>query len=103
MSIFFFPRKIGLIVSAALIAISVVGEASANVTVAPEAKELIKVGMTAEQVKTAIGRPAMDTAFKLSGQRIWTYAVPGGQEYLEVSFAADQTVKGVRVAVSNLH
>jgi len=100
---FTIPRKIVLIVSTALVAFSVVGKASANVTVAPEAKGLIKVGMTAAQVKTAVGMPATDTAFKLSGQRTWTYAVPGGREYLEVSFSADQTVKGVRLAVSNLH
>ena len=93
-----FPKLQAL---ALIAAVGVQASAWADVTALPEQVAQVKVGLTAEQVQAALGRPATDRRYPLSGARVWTYVIPGGREELEVSFGPDGRVVSVRAAALN--
>jgi hypothetical protein len=89
----------GLGAAAGALALWVAGGdvAVAQVIASPELVAQVKVGMSEAQVKSALGRPASDITYPLSGQRVLTYQFPGGRQVLEISLEAQGAVRLVQL------
>jgi outer membrane protein assembly factor BamE (lipoprotein component of BamABCDE complex) len=62
-----------------------------TVTVAQQAQ--IKPGMTRDQVRLTLGRPAHNVKYRAEPGRTWTYGVAGSEEKVfDIDFAADGKV-----------
>lgn len=88
-------RKSGL--RMALIAIALCGaaavQAASGFTVTKKQKATIKVGMTRDEVRSALGRPAHNVKYRNEPGRTWTYGVPETNDMVfDVDFSADGRV-----------
>jgi outer membrane protein assembly factor BamE (lipoprotein component of BamABCDE complex) len=87
-------------VSAAIVAslsASTIAFAAAGFNVTPEQEETIKIGMTAAEVRAAIGRPAHSLKFRKTPGGTWIYDVkqidiPATHAVFYVDFGADLRV-----------
>lgn len=67
--------------------------AHADVTVQAEQIGRVQPGMSADQVKALLGRPAQSLRFTNTAQHLWIYVIPGGTQQLEVHFSPDGLVR----------
>jgi outer membrane protein assembly factor BamE (lipoprotein component of BamABCDE complex) len=79
--------------TALALAIGALGaQAAAGVTVLPKQETLVQPGMTQDEVRAAIGRPASHERYALSGLSTWRYETPAGQYEFTVDFGQDGRV-----------
>ena len=86
-----------LLAVGALLATAAVQAASGYV-VTPAQEKSIRVGMTRDEVRAALGRPAHNLKYRTEPGRTWTYGVVGSDtKVFEVDFNADGKVNSTHV------
>jgi outer membrane protein assembly factor BamE (lipoprotein component of BamABCDE complex) len=89
------PLRAALLVSALLVA--AVAQAAAGFTVTAMQQTTIKAGMSREEVRSALGRPAHNVKYKAEPGRTWTYGVQGSPDMV---FDIDFSSAGVVLSTS---
>jgi outer membrane protein assembly factor BamE (lipoprotein component of BamABCDE complex) len=89
----FSPRA--LLAAGLLFGVAAAQAAGAGYSIRPNQEALVVAGMSAAQVRAALGPPANDTKYMADPGRTWTYTVPGRSipaTVFEVNFGADGRV-----------
>jgi outer membrane protein assembly factor BamE (lipoprotein component of BamABCDE complex) len=79
-------------VAAGLFAGALAAQAAPGFTVQPRDEQLVKVGMTQDEVRAAIGVPTRSLQFKATDRTTWTYLRPDVESVFDVDFSADGKV-----------
>jgi outer membrane protein assembly factor BamE (lipoprotein component of BamABCDE complex) len=81
------PLRMALLVSALLVAGAAQAAAGFIVSAAQQTK--IKAGMTRDEVRAVLGRPAHNVKYKAEPGRTWTYGIQGSEDKVfDVDFSA---------------
>ncbi len=81
-----------LLAVGALIA-AAAAQAATGYVVTPQQEKSIRVGMTRDEVRAALGRPAHNLKYRNEPGRTWTYGVAGSDtKVFEIDFSADNKV-----------
>lgn len=75
-----------------LIAGAIAAQAAAGFTVSAADEQLVKVGMSQDEVRAAIGVPARNITFKATGLTTWTYQRADVETVFDVDFGTNGKV-----------
>jgi outer membrane protein assembly factor BamE (lipoprotein component of BamABCDE complex) len=92
----FSPR--GLLAAGLFFGVAAAQAAGAGYSVRPDQEALVAAGMSAAEVRAALGPPAHDTKYMANPGRTWTYTVSGSAipaAVFDVNFGADGRVTSV--------
>lgn len=72
---------------------SVAAQAAGGYTVTPQQEKSVRVGMSRDEVRQAIGRPAHNLKYRNEPGRTWTYGVVGSEnKVFDIDFSPEGKV-----------
>ena len=93
MNIAFKPGKLRVLLAVGALAAAAAAQAASGYIVTPQQEKGIRVGMTRDEVRASLGRPAHNLKYRSEPGRTWTYGVAGSDtKVFEIDFSADGKV-----------
>ena len=89
---------------AAVLCCAAIAQAAGGFVVTTEQQDAVRIGMSRDEVRALLGRPAHNVKYRAEPGRTWTYGInaytnPGQTNVFDVDFSADGLVlsKGKRI------
>jgi hypothetical protein len=95
MTVHHIPHATRLLLGATLLLGAVAAQAAAGYTVTAVQEASVTPGMTAAQVRQALGQPARDVHYRSEPGATWSYDLAGSGAMLDVDFGANGHVLAV--------
>lgn len=95
-------RKLRFFAGSTLLLAAAMAQAATGYIVTPQQEKSIRVGMSRDEVRKAIGRPAHNLKYRNEPGRTWTCGVPGSDnKVFDVDFTSDGKVAATAERVEN--
>jgi outer membrane protein assembly factor BamE (lipoprotein component of BamABCDE complex) len=89
----FKPGRFRTLLAVGALVAAAAAQAASGYVVTPQQEKSVRVGMTRDEVRATLGRPAHNMKYRTEPGRTWTYGVVGSDtKVFEVDFTADNKV-----------
>ncbi len=95
-------KKLRFAAGGALLLATALAQAATGYIVTPQQEKSVRVGMSRDEVRKVLGRPAHNLKYRSEPGRTWTYGVSGSDnKVFDVDFTPEGKVAGTAERVEN--